>query len=63
MTKDKVAGDRRGFHDDPLPRTGRRIGEAGVSENGRSVLADLLFGHDQGTIQKKVLRRFSCRME
>ena len=49
--------DRSRFHDDLLPRTGRRTRNAGVSNNARSVLADLFFGRREMTIAPNVLRR------
>jgi hypothetical protein len=35
--------------------TGRSIGDSGVSDNARSILAHLLFGHDQGADATTVL--------
>jgi hypothetical protein len=40
--------NRRRLHDDLLPRTGRRVGDSGISDDAGSVLARMLFGHDQG---------------
>jgi hypothetical protein len=49
--------DSRRLHDDFLPRTGRSTGDSGISGDARSVLACLLFGHDQGADETPVFRR------
>src|SRR3984893_5641068 len=47
VTKEKAAEIAADFNDHLLSRTGRSAGNAGISDNARSVLADLLFGRDQ----------------
>jgi hypothetical protein len=49
--------DRRRLHDDILQRTGRSTGSARISDSARSILARLLFGHDQRTDAANVLCR------
>ena len=48
---------RRRLHDDLLPRTGRRAGDSGISDNAGPILAGLLFGHGQRTAAANVFCR------
>ena len=48
VTKEKSRRDCCRLYDNLLSRTGWSAGNAGISDNARSVLADLLLRYDQG---------------
>jgi hypothetical protein len=57
VTKEKAAEIAADFMTTFYHQQNRRVGDSGISDNARSILADLLFGHDQGTGAKN----FFCR--
>jgi hypothetical protein len=57
VSKEKAAEIAADFYDDLLPRSDRRTGNAGISDNARCVLALFLLRHDQRTDATNVFRR------
>jgi hypothetical protein len=56
VTKEKAAEIAADFMTTFLSRTGWSTGNAGISDNARSILADLLLRHDQGCAPAILLR-------
>ena len=56
VTKEKRRRDCCRLYEHLLSRTGWSTGNAGISDNARSVLADLLLRHDQGCTPAILLR-------
>jgi hypothetical protein len=57
VTKEKAAEIAADFMTTFLPRTGRRTRNTRIPDKAGSILAHLLFGHDQGADAGNVFRR------